>query len=187
LRSLIESFLRDISKVNEPKAVRQIQQTTRALYRSLFEPLRSSVTAKQLYVVNHQCLHFLPLETLHDGKHYLAEEYSFAYLPSASVLKFLHKAPRLPQSVLALGNPVIDYVKDLPPLSGAESESQAVVRDFPKGMAHVRADATAHHQWWAAYGKWTILPLRSSWNYSIVGCLATRRALPVRSIMQKPK
>jgi CHAT domain-containing protein len=142
LRSLIESFLRDISKVNEPKAVRQIQQTTRALYRSLFEPLRSSVTAKQLYVVNHQCLHFLPLETLHDGKHYLAEEYSFAYLPSASVLKFLHKAPRLPQSVLALGNPVIDYVKDLPPLSGAESESQAVVRDFPKGMAHVRADAT---------------------------------------------
>ena len=61
----------------------------RALYRLLFEPVRSlldEIEAKRICVIPHGRLHFLPFQALHDGKGFLAEQYTIFYAPSATIL-----------------------------------------------------------------------------------------------------
>jgi CHAT domain-containing protein len=98
----------------------------KSLYDTLFAPVRPHIRTEVLIIAPHGLLHYLPFQALHDGEHYLIEEYTISYIPSASVLPFaLEKRKEGPDvgSALVLGNPAVQGV---PPLTYAEREAQEV-------------------------------------------------------------
>ena len=61
---------------------------------------------RNVLIVAHGPLHYLPFNALHDGNGYLTERYSLRLLPSASVLKYLKGVrPQTAGTLLAFGNP----------------------------------------------------------------------------------
>ncbi len=93
--------------------VRCLDMLLQELHGMLFEPIREFIEkqdATMLYFVPSGLLHLLPLHAIHEDiegkRHYILDDYSIAYLPSASVLRFL-KQKRVPRtaSVFAIGNP----------------------------------------------------------------------------------
>ncbi|MCX5893131.1 MAG: CHAT domain-containing protein [Deltaproteobacteria bacterium] len=76
------------------------------LYARLIQPVEASLHHKELLIVAHGVLHYLPFDALLSGKEYLIDRYSIRQLPSASVLQFLKSRQGSPSAgVLALGNP----------------------------------------------------------------------------------
>ncbi len=61
---------------------------------------------QKLVIVPHGPLHFLPFHALHDGQHYLIEQFEISYLPSASVLAYQRKPTEARQvpSFIAFGH-----------------------------------------------------------------------------------
>jgi CHAT domain-containing protein len=57
------------------------------LYAQIFSPLEAILHGKQLIVIPHGALHYVPFHALHDGDGYLIERFEFSYAPSAAVLK----------------------------------------------------------------------------------------------------
>jgi CHAT domain-containing protein len=113
----------------------------RGLYQRLLLPLQDSVNRRNLVIVPHGALHYLPFNALHDGQDYLIERYSLRMLPSASVIKYLQakKAPKQ-ADILAFGNP--DLGDPRLDLAYAQQEAQAVVRTRPHSMVLLRKQAT---------------------------------------------
>jgi CHAT domain-containing protein len=64
-----------------------------ALYRDLFAPLAAHVGHRNLVIVPHGLLHFLPFAALWDekGRHYLGDSYVLSYAPSATSLKLVRQ------------------------------------------------------------------------------------------------
>lgn len=94
------------------------------LYNWLIAPVTSQLKTKNLIIVPHGVLHYLPFQALTDGTHYLAEDYTISYAPSASVLKFaLEKRKDKADTLIAFGEP---KVQGLPALRYAGQESQSV-------------------------------------------------------------
>ena len=121
------------------------------LYQHLIEGVLPHVTGKELIIVPHDVLHYLPFHALlaPDG-HYLIEKYPIYYLSSASLLQFVKEKRKakgdlsavLAQAgrVLAFGNPDLgDPQKDL---QFAELEAGEVRRLYPKSSVYVRKEAT---------------------------------------------
>ncbi|MFQ5859175.1 MAG: CHAT domain-containing protein, partial [Anaerolineae bacterium] len=76
------------------------------LYRGLIEPLVAELADRQLIIVPHGALHYVPFHALHDGQGYLIESHQVSYAPSASVLKFcLEKDGSDAAGVLIMGLP----------------------------------------------------------------------------------
>ena len=126
--------------VEDPKSDRA-KEWSRNLYARLIQPVAAQVTTKQLLIVGHGVLHYLPFAALSDGTGYLVDRYSIRLLPSASVLQFLkgrpaHQGGRL----LAFGNPDLgDAQYDL---KFAQEEVQAIAKTFPQAKVLVRQEAT---------------------------------------------
>jgi len=119
------------------------------LYEWLFAPLREIVTTPVLLLAPHQQLHYLPFAALHDGEHYLVEDYVILYTPSASVLEYLiqNAADVAEGGALILGNPANPEVSRL---LGAEREAQAIA-DLLGARAFLGADATEARLWVSIY------------------------------------
>lgn len=114
---------------------------SQALYDRLIRPLAADIGGRDLLIIPHGALHYLPFAALHDGRNFLAAEHSLRYLPSASVLKYL-KPPRTqrPESVLIFGNPDLGNPKlDLP---NAEIEAKAIADLVPGSELLVRKKAS---------------------------------------------
>lgn len=126
---------------------------SRALYARLWQPLEGDITAKNVIVVAHGVLHYLPFAALQrpDGSH-LMDLHSLRFLPSASVLKFLKPAlAQKTSSVLVFGNPDLgDRKLDL---QFAEGEAVVVARLYPASRLLTRkaASETAFKQTAQAY------------------------------------
>src|SRR5262249_46798607 len=64
-------------------------ETTKArlseFYRELFAPIRSKIKGKDLVIVPHELLHYVPFHALFDGDRYLIDCFSVSYAPSASI------------------------------------------------------------------------------------------------------
>ena len=58
------------------------------LHEALFAPLASELVGRELVIVPHGFLHYLPFHALHDGDKYVIDDFSVSYAPSASV--FVH-------------------------------------------------------------------------------------------------
>ncbi len=103
-----------------------------ALYSKLFAPLLPHLPARHLVLVPHGPLHYLPFAALRNPAtgHYLVEDYTLTYAPSASVLPFLRgKESRVEGRVLVLGAPETADPR-LPALDGAAEEAQQVAALF---------------------------------------------------------
>jgi CHAT domain-containing protein len=118
------------------------QTSARTLYRRLWTPVALMVKARNVIVVSHGVLHYLPFAALQDsGGKFLIDQIGMRYLPNASVLKFLHPAiGKKALQVLVLGNPDLGDPKL--DLKFAESEARVVAGLFPDSRLLIRKDAS---------------------------------------------
>jgi CHAT domain-containing protein len=113
------STFRDFSGQSEDPAILKL------LYKKLIAPLHSQLTTRKLVVVPYGLLNELPFAALTpDGRRYLGDTYAITYLPSVSVLPYLHaRAKPTGNQALVLAN---DKEPGLPRLSYAEGEARSV-------------------------------------------------------------
>ncbi len=130
-------------------------EVSRALYARLWQPLEGETTAKNVIVVAHGALHYLPFAALQrsDGS-FLVDRHGLRLLPSASVLKFLKPTLAKKQApVLVFGNPDLGDPKL--DLQFAEDEAKTVTRLYPASKLFTRkaASETAFKQSATAYSR----------------------------------
>jgi len=113
----------------------------RALYEKLIQPIEGMIDSKNLTIVPHGALHYLPFNALHDKAGFLIERYNIRILPSASVMKFLKdRSEDHVGNLLAFGNPDLgNPAYDLP---GAQKEAVTITKDRPKSRLLLRNQAT---------------------------------------------
>jgi CHAT domain-containing protein len=120
----------------------KFNETSAVLYKQLLEPLLPHITGKELIIVPHDVLHYLPFHALvaADGR-YLIEKYPIHYLSSASLLQFTRdKRQAMGDRVLAFGNPDLgDPEKNL---EYAELEAEEVKNVYPQSTVYVKKDAS---------------------------------------------
>jgi CHAT domain-containing protein len=111
------------------------------LYDRLVRPLEGAMKERNLLIVAHGSLHYLPFNALREGNGYLIERYSTRQLPSASVLKYLKPAKsQTTGTLLAFGNP--DLGDPRFDLKHAQTEALSVSKVLPNSRALVRNDAS---------------------------------------------
>src|SRR5215813_4009683 len=112
------------------------------LYRLLIAPAVPHIKGKELLIVPHDVLHYLPFHALvgSDGR-YLIEKYPIYYLSSASLLQFVNEKRKAGgEKVLAFGNPDLgDPEKNL---EFAELEAEEVKNVYPDSTVYVKREAT---------------------------------------------
>ena len=120
----------------------KFNETSAALYKHVLQPVLSHVRGKELIIVPHDVLHYLPFHALisPDG-HYLIEKYPIYYLSSASLLQFTREKRRAKgEKVLAFGNPDLgDPAMDL---KFAELEAREIRKIYPQGTVFLRKEAS---------------------------------------------
>ena len=138
LASQVQTLRKTLEAVESPAW----QAPARALYGRLWQPLEKLVTSKNIIVVAHGALHYLPFAALQDGNgQFLLDRYSLRFLPSASVLKFLRPVLQNKDArLLALGNPDLDDPKL--DLAFAEGEAKLVASLYPSSRVLLRKDAS---------------------------------------------
>ena len=138
LTELVAQFRR---RVEDP-ATDAWRAPARALYQRLIAPLEAQIKARDLALVPHGALHYLPFAALtgEDGRP-LVERYGLRVLPSASVLKFIRPAlPRPGAQLLVLGNP--DLGDSKLDLAFAEGEARTLAGMHADSRLLVRRDAS---------------------------------------------
>jgi CHAT domain-containing protein len=128
-------------KLLETPGSPEFMDTSRKLYKRLFQPIESVLSKRSLVIVPHGVLHYLPMNALHDGRIYLIDRYSISMMPSASALKYLGKK-RVGKSggILIFGNPDLGDAKL--DLAYAEQEARDVAGIRPKSKVFIRKEAT---------------------------------------------
>jgi CHAT domain-containing protein len=61
------------------------QARLRELYLELFAPIQHKIKGRELVIVPHELLHYVPFHALFDGDRYLIDCFTFSYAPSASI------------------------------------------------------------------------------------------------------
>ncbi len=140
LAKLVKTFRDTIYKLGEKE---KFTEVSTALYEQLIEPVLPHVTGKELVIVPHEVLHYLPFHALFSpNDRYLIEDYPIYYLPSASLLKFTTAKRRASrgQSLLAFGNP--DLGDPRMDLKFAGLEVQQIKRHYSQSIVLVKKEAT---------------------------------------------
>lgn len=87
-----------------PALADRTQKHLRSLYDRLLRTIEARIGARQLVIVPHRALHYLPFQALHDGESWLIERREVSYAPSAVVLQQCLDRPRHDfQNALLLG------------------------------------------------------------------------------------
>ena len=119
----------------------QFTDVSRKLYQRLFQPIEGTLKKRNLIIVSHGALHYLPMNALHDGNGYLIDRYSMRMMPSASTMKYLRaKHAAREGDILIFGNPDLGDPKY--DLEYAQKEATEVARIRPKSKVFVRKEAT---------------------------------------------
>lgn len=111
------------------------------LYDQLIRPFTPIIGQRNLLVVPHGALHYLPFATLQDGEQIMISGRSLRFLPSTSVQKYIrpNRRGRL-DNILIYGNPDLDDPSlDLP---NAEDEAKAIASLLPKSHILTRRAAS---------------------------------------------
>ena len=134
--NILRKSLSDIGRLAD------YQNAARDLNNLLIQPALPHIWGKELIIVPHDVLHYLPFQALYssEGK-YLIEDYSISYLSSASLLQFVKEKRRAAGAkALAFGNPDLgDPEKNL---EFAELEVQEVKAAYPESTVYLRKEAT---------------------------------------------
>jgi Uncharacterized protein conserved in bacteria len=136
--------IKDVSPdrgADKSTAFRSFRDSGRSLYEKIFKPLEPMITTKNVTIVPHGALHYVPFNALITDKGYLLDTYAIRILPSASVLQFLQtKRSGQTGELIAFGNPDLNDTKhDLP---FAQSEALAITKDNPKAKVLLRKQAS---------------------------------------------
>lgn len=133
LASFRESLENPRSRTTSSLAIR--------LYQRLFKPLEAALPNRNIIIVAHGMLHYIPFSALHDGKTYLIDRYKIRLMPSASAMKYLRERKNdKPGGILALGNP--DLGNPSHDLVFAQKEAVEVSRTWANSRVLVRKEAT---------------------------------------------
>ncbi len=119
-----------------------LKESSQELYRLLIEPARQKIRGKELLIVPHDVLHYVPFGALiaANGR-YLIEDFPLEYLSSASLMQFTKEKKKTGrETVLALGNP--DLGDESFNLRFAEREAKEIATVFPKSSVLLRGQAT---------------------------------------------
>ena len=140
LARLVNTLRERIASLEDKEKIREVSAF---LYQALIKPVRSHISGKQLIIVPHDVLHYLPFQALvsPEGR-YLVEDYPIHYLSSASLMKFTTAKKRGARGdrVLAIGNP--DSGNSKPGLKYAELEAREVKSLYPMSTLLLNSDAT---------------------------------------------
>ena len=120
-----------------------LEERSKALYEILIAPAEDKIEAKQLIIIPHGILHYLPFHALQNEKgKYLIDRYHLSYLPSASVMKYLEPKKRPKgETLLAFGNPTTDMegYKSIP---YAEQEVENIAEFYDSNLLLFEEEAT---------------------------------------------
>ena len=119
------------------KRRRQTRELGELLYKRLLRPMQSSLAGRDLLIVPHGSLHYVPFAALHDGEKFLVQGRALRYLPSAMLLGLMPEARAFSAStkdpvnrLLILGNP--DLGQSALDLPSAQIEAQDLQAMFAK-------------------------------------------------------
>jgi len=139
LASKLNSLRDNISLLGSKE---QLKQQSEELFKLLVEPALPHIKGKELIIVPHDVLHYLPFQALlsPQGK-YLIEDYPISYLSSSSLLQFTQEKSRaMGERVLAFGNP--DLGDPGKHLEFAEVEVGEIKNIYPRSEVFVEKEAT---------------------------------------------
>lgn len=139
LADLVKTLRESIFSLGEKS---KFNEVSAALYKHLIGPLLPHISGKELIIVPHDVLHYLPFHALlsPDGR-YLIEKYPLYYLSSASLLQFTKEKRRaMGEKVLTLGNPDLGDPKMN--LQFAELEAKEVRELYPQSTVLLKKEAT---------------------------------------------
>jgi CHAT domain-containing protein len=140
LVSKVTSLRDTIYQISEKE---RFDALSRELYRLLIEPALPHIRGKELLIVPHDVLHYLPFQTLlsPQGK-FLIQDYPLYYISSASLLQFTKEKRRAGKGdkVLALGNP--DLGDPRMNLQFAELEAKEIQGLYPQSTVLLKREAT---------------------------------------------
>ena len=71
-----------------PSLTEKIKLHLKALYKQLIGPFANALQGRNLIIVPHGALHYLPFHALHDGDKYLIESLEISYAPSAAIFQY---------------------------------------------------------------------------------------------------
>ncbi len=112
------------------------------LHKLLIQPALPHIRGKELVIVPHDVLHYLPFQALlGTDSRYLIEKYPIYYLSSASLMQFTQEKRRaMGEKVLAFGNPELDDPKMA--LQFAEIEAGEIKKLYPQSTVLLKKEAT---------------------------------------------
>ena len=70
-----------------PLLTERVRKHLTSLYDLLLRPLEPIIAGRQLAIVPHRTLHYLPFQALYDGSRYVVESREVSYAPSAAILQ----------------------------------------------------------------------------------------------------
>src|SRR5687767_2836186 len=120
-----------------PALAERTRRHLRSLYDRLLRTIEPRIGERELVIVPHRALHYLPFQALHDGESYLIERREVSFAPSAVVLQQCLDRPKHDfQNALLLG--VAD--EQIP---GVHEELRSLDRIFPQVSRFLDKAATA--------------------------------------------
>ena len=139
LISKITALRETIHQIGEKE---KFKQASEELYRALIEPALPHIRGKELLIIPHDVLHYLPYQALlsPQGK-YLIQDFPIYYLSSASLMQFTKEKRRASgDTALALGNPSLG--DEAYNLRFAEREAREIALVYPKSAVFLKEQAT---------------------------------------------
>lgn len=141
LVSKVTLLRESIYQIGEKEKFNAISQE---LYRLLIEPALPHIRGKELLIIPHDVLHYLPYQALLSSQEkYLIQDYPIYYLSSASLMQFTKekkRASREAEKALVMANPSLG--DEAYNLRFAEREAREVARVYPQSTVYLRAEAT---------------------------------------------
>ena len=120
----------------------KFRASAQELYKLLIEPALPHVRGKELLIIPHDVLHYVPFQALisPQGK-YLIQDYPVYYLSSASLMQFTKEKKRAGgERALVMGNPSLgDAAYNL---RFAEREAKEVAGVYPKSEVYLKEQAS---------------------------------------------
>jgi CHAT domain-containing protein len=135
----VSSLRESVFQVGERE---KFKASSQELFKLLIEPALKHIRGKELLIIPHDVLHYLPFQALLSAQDkYLIQDYPIYYLSSASLMQFTHEKRRASgERALVMGNPSLG--DEAYNLRFAEREAKEVARLYPKSAVYLRAEAS---------------------------------------------
>jgi CHAT domain-containing protein len=139
LISKVAALRESIYRVAEKEKFKELSQE---IYRLLLEPALPHIRGKELLIIPHDVLHYLPFQALLSSQsRHLIQDYPIYYLSSSSLMQFTREKRRASrEKALVMGNPSLgDAAYNL---RFAEREAREVARVYPQSEVYLKEQAS---------------------------------------------